>query len=80
MLFFRIGPNIRLSIDADGNLVDMFAWIDNVSMGLSDHTEVDIQIDGNRIHGNAAITEPQTARDLEFRFDAAFDVELMQID
>ena len=80
MGFFPSGPNIRLLIDSDGNLVDMFAWIDNVSMGLSNHTEVDIQIDGTRIHGNASITEPQKARDLEFRFDAAFDVELMQID
>jgi hypothetical protein len=82
MGFFARGPNVRLSIGTDGELLDVFAWIDNVSMGLTPNTEIDIQIDDNRIQGSVESVTPKTIeeRDRDFEFGAEFDVELLQID
>lgn len=80
MGFFPDSPYIRLSIGNDGKLVDMFAWIDNISMGFTDLTEIDVQIDGNRIQGSAGSTEVKQVQDKDFEFIADFDTELMQVE
>ena len=80
MGFFPDSPYVRLSIGDDGELVDMFAWIDNVSMGFTDLTEIDVQIDGDRVRGSAGSTEAKNVQDRDFEFLADFDVELMEIE
>ena len=82
MGFFPRGPSVRLSIDSSGKVLDTFAWIDNVSMGLTPDTELDVEIEGDRIHGNVSLDPPHQIeeRDREFQFAATFDVELMKID
>ena len=76
--FFARGPHVKLSLDENGELMFMFAWIDNMSINSNSGVEVDIQIEGDRVQGSADMPEAQEIADEEYRFEATFDVELMQ--
>nr|ACS68541.1 hypothetical protein [uncultured bacterium FLS18] len=76
--FFASGPNVKLSLDAEGKLMFMFAWVDNMSINTNSGVDMDVEIEGNRVHGTAAMPEAQEIADSEYRFEVTFDVELMQ--
>ncbi len=78
--FFASGPHVKLAIDADGKLLSMFAWVDNLSINRNDGVDVDVKMDGNRVHGTAGLAEPDEVAGTEYRFQAEFDTELIQPD
>jgi hypothetical protein len=78
--FFPSGTKVKLSLDAAGKLLSFFAWVDNVSINGNNGVDVDLKIDGNRVHGTAEMAEPYEAAGTEYRFQAEIDTEMIQPD
>ncbi len=73
--FFPDGPNVRLTLTPEGQLMSMNAWIDNSSINTNRGPAVDVQIDGNKISGRVGMA-PKEFGEQEFQFHAKFDTEI----
>nr|ACS68534.1 hypothetical protein [uncultured bacterium FLS18] len=74
------GPHMRLILDTKGKLRSMFAWIVNGYEEMdnkSDGIDLDVKVEGNRVHGTAGLAPKE---DSKYRFQAKFDVEILQVD
>ncbi len=72
------GPKVKLTLDEKGELQFLFAWVDNMSINRNGGVITDIQIEGDRVHGRAAMAEPDEVAGTSYDFDVVFDTQLIQ--
>lgn len=74
-LFFADGPKVQLTLSPEGELLSMFAWIDNSSSSSNRGPAVDVKIDGKKISGRVGML-PKDYGGETLEFQAKFETEI----
>jgi len=74
-VFFADGPNVTLTLSPEGELLSMFAWIDNTSTSRNRGPAVDVQIEGDTIRGRVGMADAQ-GPDGGVQFQAKFETNI----
>ena len=74
-VFFAGGPNVALTLSPEGELMSMFAWIDNTSTSRNRGPAVDVQIKGNTIRGRAGMAR-DSDKEEGLQFQAKFETSI----
>jgi hypothetical protein len=74
-IFFAEGPNVTLRISPEGEMLSVFAWIDNNSISSSRGPALDVEIDDNTIRGRVGQLPDDVGAD-QLQFKAKFETEI----
>lgn len=74
-MFFAEGANVTLTLSPQGELMSMFAWINNSSISGNRGPAVDIDIEGDKISGRVGMA-PEQYGDNELQFIAKFETDI----
>lgn len=75
VMFFPEGANVTLTMTPEGDLMSMFAWVDNTSISGNRGPAVDVTIDGDSIIGRVGMA-PEEYGDNKLQFQAKFETEI----